>query len=252
MPTNRPFVLTIAGFDPSAGAGILADIKTFEQHHVYGLAISTANTIQTDTSFKDIQWTDLYFVLRSIETLFNSYAIKAVKIGIVPSLEYLKAIVFLLKELSPNLKIVWDTVLKSTTTFEFLKIEDETELLSLLDKIEIITPNYDEILKLGKPNEPHTSINERLAKNCAILLKGGHNPNQIGIDYLTTKEVTFKLPPKTNKIHSKHGSGCVLSAAIVANLALKQNLFDACVNAKNYTEKFLLSNTSKLGYHYAQ
>ena len=61
MPTKRPFVLTIAGFDPSAGAGVLADIKTFEQHQVYGFAINTGNTIQTENDFSEMQWTDLSF-----------------------------------------------------------------------------------------------------------------------------------------------------------------------------------------------
>ena len=94
MSANRPIVLTIAGFDPSGGAGILADVKTFEQHRVYGFAINTGNTIQTENEFFEMQWTDLNFVLKSLEKLFDNYSIKAVKIGIVPSLEYLKQIVF--------------------------------------------------------------------------------------------------------------------------------------------------------------
>jgi hydroxymethylpyrimidine/phosphomethylpyrimidine kinase len=76
MSANRPLVLTIAGFDPSAGAGVLADVKTFEQHRVYGFAINTANTIQTENEFSGIQWTDLTFVLKSLEKLFNNYTIK--------------------------------------------------------------------------------------------------------------------------------------------------------------------------------
>jgi hydroxymethylpyrimidine/phosphomethylpyrimidine kinase len=79
MSANRPFVLTIAGFDPSGGAGILADAKTFEQHHVYGFAVNTGNTIQTENEFFEIQWTDLDFVLKSLEKLFENYNIKAVK-----------------------------------------------------------------------------------------------------------------------------------------------------------------------------
>jgi hydroxymethylpyrimidine/phosphomethylpyrimidine kinase len=69
MSPNRPFVVSIAGFDPT-GAGVLTDIKTFEQHRVYGFAITTANTIQTENQFLSIQWTA--FVLRSIEELFKT------------------------------------------------------------------------------------------------------------------------------------------------------------------------------------
>lgn len=250
MSTNRPFALSIAGFDPSAGAGVLADIKTFEQHQVYGFAINTANTIQTENKFVDIQWTALEFVLQSIETLFEAYEIKAVKIGIVPSLNYLKSIVFLIKKLSPKTKIVWDTVLKSTTEFDFLTIENQNDLVAILNEIDLITPNYNEILKLDSKEKSVEISIEKLSKNCAVLLKGGHHPTEVGTDYLHTQNQLFSLSPKKTKIHQKHGSGCVLSAAITANLALGQNLLNACKNAKSYTENFLLSNPTQLGNHY--
>ena len=250
MPTNRPFVLSIAGFDPSAGAGVLADIKTFEQHQMYGLAICTANTIQTENEFVNIQWTAIDFVLESIETLFNSYDIKAVKIGIVPSLAYLKEIVFAIKKLSLKTKIVWDTVLKSTTEFDFLNIENQNDLVAILKEIELITPNYNEILKLDAQETAVENITEKLSKHCAILLKGGHNPNEIGTDFLHTQQQFFRLSPNTTQVHKKHGSGCVLSAAITANIALEQELLLACKNAKKYTENFLASTSTSLGNHY--
>ena len=250
MSTNRPFVLSIAGFDPSAGAGVLADIKTFEQHKVYGFAINTANTIQTENEFVSIEWTAIEYVLQSIETLFHSYEIKAVKIGIVSSLEYLKKIVFKIKKLSPKTKIVWDTVLKSTTEFNFLNIQNQNELVTILNEIDLITPNYNEILKLGISEKSVEIITEQLSKNCAVLLKGGHNPSEIGTDFLHVKNQFFRLSPKIIKLNQKHGSGCVLSAAITSNLALGQDLLIACKNAKIYTENFLLSNPTQLGNHY--
>lgn len=250
MPTNSPFVLSIAGFNPSAGAGVLADIKTFEQHKVYGFAINTANTIQTENEFVSVQWTAIDFVLQSIEILFGTYEIKAVKIGIVPSLECLKSIVFLIKKLSPMTKIIWDTILKSTTEFDFLAIENQNKLIEILDKVELITPNYDEILKLDSNEKSIETITEKLTKHCAVLLKGGHNPNEMGTDFLHIHQHFFKLSPNTTEIFQKHGSGCVLSAAITANLALEQDLLNACKNAKEYTEQFLLSNPTLLGNHH--
>jgi hydroxymethylpyrimidine/phosphomethylpyrimidine kinase len=122
MSPNRPFVVSIAGFDPTAG-GVLTDIKTFEQHRVYGFAITTANTIQTENQFLSIQWTEIAFVLRSIEELLKNYPIKAVKIGIVPSLAYLQEIVLALKGFRQKTRIVWDTVLKSSTEYDFLNIK---------------------------------------------------------------------------------------------------------------------------------
>lgn len=250
MSANRTFVLTIAGFDPSGGAGVLADVKTFEQHRVYGLSINTANTIQTENAFHEIQWTDLDFVMRSMETLFGNYEIKAVKIGIVPSLDYLKEVVFAVKRLSPKTRIVWDTVLKSTTEFNFMNIENRTVFIEILKKIDLITPNYNEILQLSSEEINADAIAKNLSEHCAVLLKGGHRPEEIGVDYLFTEAQMFRLSPKNTLVFEKHGSGCVLSSAITANIALEQDLKTACTHAKRYIENYLLTNQTKLGYHY--
>jgi hydroxymethylpyrimidine/phosphomethylpyrimidine kinase len=249
MSADRPFVLTIAGLDPSGGAGILADIKTFEQHKVIGFAIATANTIQTENKFETIEWTDLSFVIRSIEILFKSYSIKTVKIGIVPSLHYLNRILSTIKLLSPKTQIVWDPVLKSTTEFEFIKMKDQLDLNQILSKVDLITPNYNEIEvlfpgfiseKLWLQNQIPTSV----------LLKGGHNPTETGTDRLFLKNEIIDLLPSKEKCFEKHGSGCVLSSAITANLALNFPLIEACKNAKTYIEKYLSSTSNLIGYHY--
>lgn len=250
MSKNRPFVLTIAGFDPSAGAGILADVKTFEQHNVYGFAINTANTIQTENEFLNIQWVEIDFVTQSIEILFKSYEIKSVKIGIVPSLDYLNEIVFVIKKLSPKTKIIWDTILKSTTDFEFLSFKNQKLLIEILKEIDLITPNYNEILQLSSKETNAETTAILLSKYCSIYLKGGHNPNEIGVDYLYTKNSVHKHLPKTHNCYEKHGSGCVLSSAITAQLALGENLETACEKAKIYTENYLSSNSTKLGFHH--
>ncbi|QKJ62419.1 hydroxymethylpyrimidine/phosphomethylpyrimidine kinase [Flavobacterium sp. M31R6] len=250
MSENRPIDLTIAGFDPSGGAGVLADIKTFEQHKVYGFAINTANTIQTENVFHKIQWTAIDFVLESITTLLNSYAISAVKIGIVPSLDYLKQIVFCLKKHSPSIKIIWDPILKSSTEFDFLSIENQETLIEILQQIVLITPNYNEIKHFNPEEKDPQKIAKFFSTYCSILLKGGHNSDEIGVDYLFTTNNIYTYLPKTIECYEKHGSGCVLSSAITANLALGQNLQTACGNAKTYTEKYLLSNPTKLGFHH--
>jgi len=249
MSTNRPIVLSIAGFDPTGGAGVLADIKTFEQHQVTGFAITTANTIQTENEFFEIEWTDLSFVIRSIETLFKSYKIQSVKIGIVPSLDYLNQILSVIKAVSPTTQIVWDPVLKSTTEFEFINMKDQLELNKMLSKIDLITPNYNEAEILF----PGFISNQLSLKNeipTSVLLKGGHNPIEIGTDRLFLKDEIIDLLPSNKECFEKHGSGCVLSSAIASNLALNQTLTEACKNAKTYIEKFLSSNSTLIGYHY--
>ncbi|MCG2610876.1 hydroxymethylpyrimidine/phosphomethylpyrimidine kinase [Flavobacterium sp. SM15] len=250
MSANRPFVLSIAGFDPSGGAGVLADIKTFEQHRVYGLSIITGNTIQTENSFQSIQWMDLDFVLDSVRTLFEHYEIEAVKIGIVPSLAFLKKIILEIKQSSTRTKIVWDTVLKSTTEFEFIRLGTQTELFEILNQIDLITPNYQEIKKLNPGKTSGEEIAKELSQYCAVLLKGGHHPQEKGTDYLFTNDKIIKINPLATGISEKHGSGCVLSSAIAANLALNNNLSTSCKKAKLYIENYLNSNNTLLGYHY--
>jgi hydroxymethylpyrimidine/phosphomethylpyrimidine kinase len=250
MSKIRPFVLTIAGFDPTGGAGILADAKTFEQHRVYGLAVNTGNTIQTEEEFYKINWTDLDFVLTALEKLCINYPIAAVKIGIVPSLEYLKEIIFAIKRFSPKTKIVWDTVLKSTTEFNFISIKNQSALIEILKSVDIITPNYNEILQFSSTKKNPRLIAQELSNHCSVLLKGGHNPEETGFDYLYTEQSVSRLAPNHNSVHEKHGSGCVLSSAITANIALGLDFRTACTNAKKYTENYLLTNSTKLGFHY--
>ena len=250
MSNNRPIVLSIAGFDPSGGAGVLTDVKTFEQHQVYGLAIITGNTIQTENEFIKMEWITIDFVLESMTILFNKYEIKAVKIGIVPTLEYLEQIVFQIKKLSQKAKIIWDTVLRSSTDFNFMDIENQIKLISILNQMDLITPNYKEILQLSTKGINAETIAKNISQHCAILLKGGHNSEALGTDFLFLKDEIFTLLPETKNIFSKHGSGCVLSSAITANLALGFDIKSSCKKAKMYIEKFLNSNNTLLGYHH--
>ena len=85
MQTLRKYALTIAGFDPCNGAGLTADIKTFEQHKVYGLSVCTAITLQTEDVFLNIRWEKIENIINSIEVLLNKYPVSAVKTGILPS-----------------------------------------------------------------------------------------------------------------------------------------------------------------------
>ena len=87
MESNRPVVMSIAGFDPCGGAGILADIKTFEQHKVYGLGVNTSQTLQTENDFISIRWETENDILNALEKLLTHYDVKAVKIGIVENIK---------------------------------------------------------------------------------------------------------------------------------------------------------------------
>lgn len=248
---QRPIVLSIAGFDPTAGAGVLADIKTIEQHQCLGMAINTAITNQVEDAFFSLEWMSVESIKLQLQNLMNKYNIQVVKIGIVQNLDDLKQIVDNIKLMNNNIKIIWDTVLVSSSGFKLFEKIETSKLIDVLKQITLITPNTNEILLLsGLKNEKEGA--KHLSIYCNVLLKGGHSATEKGVDYLYTNNNLTKLEGEKNKDFSpKHGSGCILSSAIAANLALGFSLESSCKNAKNYIEKILNSNTQLLAYHVA-
>lgn len=241
--------MSIAGFDPSGGAGLLADIKTFEQHGVYGLAVNTANTIQTEHSFHAVNWASLDDVLSTIDTLMDAYPVQYVKTGIVPSFDFLSSVVTYLKQKNAGIRIITDPVIRSSSGFSFHDRPASDNITNILKHIYLLTPNIQEAEWLsGKQDTRDAAL--ALSAHCPVLLKGGHSTAEPGTDHLYTKDGTITLKPGRKDATAKHGSGCVLSAAITANLALGDDLLTACTKAKNYVEQFLSSHPSLLGYHH--
>ena len=247
MKNKRPYVLTIAGFDPSGGAGLVADLKTFENLKCYGLSVCTANTIQNDMDFVNCHWMPIQQIKAQIEVLFNRFKIDFVKIGIVENWMVLQSIIDLLYKRSPEVKIILDPVLKSSSSFEFHGSETLPD--ELLFQLFLITPNYDEIQQLYKGLSIAETI-ARITSKTNLLLKGGHRSNNKGYDQLVTHQgKSYGFRPQLKNITEKHGSGCVLSSAITAHLALGYPLLKACYRGKKYTEQVLSSNPGLLGYH---
>lgn len=252
MFTDRPIVLSLAGLDPSAGAGLLADIKTFEQNFVYGLGIATAQTLQTENQFLKIKWEKNDDVVFAAEKMLLHYDVKAVKIGITENISVLKKIVETIYAINPLIKIIVDPVIRSGTGFQFWneKINNEA-LAQILSKIYLLTPNYQEIMQLTIADDPMHAA-QKLSQFCSILLKGGHNNEEKGVDYLFRSGEVIRIETEENAVFPKHGSGCVLSSAIAANLAKGLTTEVACKEGKKYVEQFLKSNESLLGYHAQQ
>ena len=249
ISAERPYVMSIAGFDPTAGAGLLADIKCFEQHEVYGFGICSALTIQTDHTFLKNDWLNAEQIIDQMMPILHRFEISAVKIGLVKNIAVLLEVIANLKKYAPNIRIVMDPVLKASAGYEFHDWEDGLKQLHpILKQINLITPNYPEMLSLGGKAEVFETA-KAWAAYCPVLLKGGHSETNIGTDYLFESGLVHQLKPNVAHIHQKHGSGCVLSAAITAKLAQRLSLQDACTQAKKYAEKFLNSNNTLLGYH---
>ena len=241
MQRDRPVVLSIAGYDPSGGAGVLADMKTMEQLHVQGMAVLTASTIQTEDEFIQLEWLPLEFLLESISILLVRYPVRVVKIGVVRNAGFLQAIIEGVRNCSKDIIIVWDPVLVSSSGYTFFSKKDIKILESLATKIDLITPNYNEYLTLC------ASLDLEGYKN--VLVKGGHRKNMLGTDVLIQSKTETAFLPTRKVLFEKHGSGCVLSSAIAAYLARGKTMKEACWCGKQYIEQFLNSSPSLLGKH---
>ena len=251
MNYNRPIVLSIAGFDPCGGAGVLADIKTIEQHHCLGMAVNTAITNQVEDNFISVNWFSNDEIINHIKTLTNKYHIAFVKIGIVENLNTLFNIVQFLKQQNKNITIVWDTVLAASSGFNFMDDVDKTKLIDVLKNIFLITPNINEAIKLSGINDEKEAA-KFLSIYCHVLLKGGHSKENKGVDFLFYNSEIIEIKKQTSKnIFPKHGSGCILSSAITSNLALCNDLETCCQKSKQYIETILTSNPNLLAYHVA-
>lgn len=246
MQAERPFVITIAGFDPSGGAGILADCKTFEQLKVQGLAVCTAMTVQTESQCLSMEWQPLDQVLSTVDILMKKYPVEAVKIGVVKEAGFLNEIIKTIKANAPEAKIVWDPVLKSTSEFTFFDLDTLSQLKNVLNQINLITPNYNEYQVLQE-----NILFKQAEGPCAVLIKGGHREDLLGTDVLKEngKEILIHPYDISSVYYPKHGSGCVLSSAIAAHLAKGESMQSACRKGKLYIEKFLTGTPGLLGFH---
>lgn len=248
MNQKRPHILTIAGFDPCGGAGVLADIKTYEANKTLGLAVSTCITYQNENEFEHIDWLSIEQIRKQIDILFKAYRINYAKIGLIKNCEALDKVVDHLLYLNPSIKIIWDPVFSSSTGFDFHNTIKNEYFEKIFKKIFLITPNWIE-MQMIYPELIILEGAKKISNLCNVFLKGGHNENFNGKDYLFTKTKQQNFKAKKIAEYPKHGSGCVLSAAITANIAKGFSLERACLLAKEYVTNFLCSNEGLLGYH---
>ena len=249
MSPPRPYDLSIDGFDPSGGAGLLADCKTLEANGVYGLGVCTALTIQNDVTFERASWVAPADIRDQIRLLLARFPIDFVKIGLYESLPQLLELTRWLKNQNPYLQLVWDPVLKATAGFEFHQQPDPELLRALCMEMALLTPNRPEMLRLW-PAPTAEGAAEVVSAWCPVLLKGGHTTGSEATDLLFCSGPVQAFSAPRLPHGEKHGSGCVLSAAILGQLARGAALIDACRVGKAYTATVLASNSSLLGYHF--
>ncbi|MBZ5505059.1 MAG: bifunctional hydroxymethylpyrimidine kinase/phosphomethylpyrimidine kinase [Acidobacteriia bacterium] len=239
-----PVVLSIAGHDPSSGAGITADIKTIAAHGCYGITCITALTVQSTRGVKRVDLVEGRVISDTLEQLMDDLDIAAVKIGMLGSAEAAKSVSAFLKRY-PLRPVVLDPIITSSSGTDLIS-RDGLQVLKerILGRACVITPNIDEAAALTGLNvttleEMHLAAS-RLHKMGAhnVIITGGHiDPPHDLIsreDGRTTILKGHKVPG-----NSTHGTGCAFSTALACNLALGIDLIEAAKAAKSYVEAAL-------------
>lgn len=232
--------LTIAGSDSSGGAGIQADIKTFQAHGVFAMSVITAVTAQNTQKVYDVQEIRPQLVKDQITCLFEDATIHAVKIGMVSSIELITAIAAALKEVNPPL-VVLDPVMISKSGYRLLKPDAQEALVQhLFPLAEVVTPNIFEaealVGKKIRTLDEMKAAAEAILKLSAnkVVVKGGHLEEAVATDILYDGNRFKELQSRRIDTQNTHGTGCTFSSAIAANLALGKDFFTAVTNAKTY------------------
>lgn len=243
IPAMAPplVVLSIAGFDPSSGAGVTADVQTILAHGCYPITCITALTVQTTQGVKRVEPVAGALVRDTLRELAKDFSIAAVKIGMLGSGEVAKAVADFLSGAGLE-HVVLDPILKSSSGADLIdKAGQRVVRERLLPVAEVITPNLDEAAVLiGAPvkdaKEIHGAPRKLHAMGArAVVITGGHRDEAIDLLSLQGRVEEFWA----EKIESKstHGTGCAFSTAIACELARGQSVREAVVAAKRFVRQ---------------
>ncbi|MEN8152818.1 MAG: bifunctional hydroxymethylpyrimidine kinase/phosphomethylpyrimidine kinase [Acidobacteriota bacterium] len=250
-----PAALTVGGFDPGSGAGVIADIKTLSTLGVYGTSVITLLTAQNHGEFFDIAEIDPSMFRAQLKAVFSGYEIKAVKTGLITP-ELAEDLVIFMKG-HKNIPVVADTVFSSTSGKLFAEKENIKNIKSrFLPYTSLITPNLKEASLLSgipvRTREDMFIAGRKLSGELKVpvLIKGGHlkpSGNSEGrvVDILFYEKEEELFESEFVKGVDTHGSGCILSSAITAFLARGFELKDSIGKAKYYMDG-LLNNPADL------
>ena len=238
-------VLSIGGSDPSSGAGIQSDIKTFEIHGVYGFTVITAITSQNTKEISAILPILPSVIKSQLKSILNDFRIDAIKIGMVYDSQTIQVIHSIIKE--QKCPIVVDPIIESTTKTTLLKksaIKDFQK--KIIPLATIITPNKKEakiLTGISSVKKSAKKLQELGATN--VIITGSKESNGKIEDFVLESKREYILKGRKIKIIN-HGSGCNYSASITASLAMKRSINDAAIQAKEYVIQSI-KNSKKLG-----
>ncbi|MCZ6746621.1 MAG: bifunctional hydroxymethylpyrimidine kinase/phosphomethylpyrimidine kinase [Acidobacteria bacterium] len=237
-----PVALTIAGSDPSGGAGLQGDLKTFAALEVYGAAAITAITVQNTRGVEDVHLLPPALVGRQVETVLDDLPVAAVKIGMLGDRPQVQAVVEALSR-RPDIPVVLDPIMRASGG-ESLLAEEGLEILlkRLLPLAHVVTPNLPEarVLAGGREAPPAELAQLILARGArAVLVTGGHGTGDSVEDLLVTRTGRRRFSRPRLDTTSTHGTGCALAAAVAAGLARGMTLEDGVSMAWDYVGKAL-------------
>jgi hydroxymethylpyrimidine/phosphomethylpyrimidine kinase len=245
MPEKPPVVLTIAGFDPSSGAGATADIKTIAAHGCYGVACLTAITVQSTVGVRRVQALDADLVTETLAELASDISIAAVHIGMLGDAKVAQAVSEFLagsgKGRIPN--VVLDPILKSSSGADLLDAAGTRLLIEkLIPLADVITPNVGEaavltgleVTDIDQTRAAAAKLHQMGAH--AVVITGGHLEKAIDLLSFKTRrgveEEVFKA--ERQRSNCTHGTGCAFATSIACHLALDRGIAEATLLAKTY------------------
>lgn len=240
-PGTPPRALTIAGSDSGGGAGIQADLKTFEHHGVFGMSVVTALTAQNTVGVHDVHTVPPAFVRAQLEAVVGDIGVDAAKTGMLATAAIIEALVAGLEE-EPIDRLVVDPVAASKHGDRLLARNAAAALRDrLLPRALVATPNLGEVELLAGVSVGSVDDLEQAAAAFLelgprwVLVKGGHLPdNEDAVDLLTDGQTTVSIRSERLETTHTHGSGCTLAAAIAAELARGREVVEAVRAAKTY------------------
>jgi hydroxymethylpyrimidine/phosphomethylpyrimidine kinase len=270
VPSSPPVILTIAGFDPSSGAGVTADIKTIAAHECYGVACVTALTVQSTQGVRRVEPVDPRTIADSLRELASDFDIKAVHIGMLATGAVVAVVAdFLEKVRLPH--VVLDPVLRSTSGAELLDAAGTRLMIERLFPLaEVVTPNLDEAAGLsgiplanraaasagtGTPSvgESVESMREAARRMhvlgaANVVVTGGHLEKAVDLlSFATARGVEQEVfKAERQRSSSTHGTGCAFSTALACHLAHGRGLPEAVLLSKAYVSA-AIANAQSLG-----
>jgi hydroxymethylpyrimidine/phosphomethylpyrimidine kinase len=255
MPPSPPVVLTIAGFDPSSGAGITADIKTIAAHGCYGVSCITALTVQSTGGVRRVQSVEPSLIAETLEELSADMPIAAVHVGMLGSDEVVVSVADFLEK-SGLANIVLDPVMKSSSGADLIDDGGSSVLIErLLALATVVTPNIVEAasltsLPVANLEQMRVAATKLHAMGAAsVVITGGHLEKAIDLLSFVSSRGVEQEVFKSDRLRSNstHGTGCAFATAMACHLARGRGLPEAVLLAKAYVAAAII-NAHPLGH----